>query len=156
MPSSANAPTVHRAAAPRLEGWLRLQSHSSVLGCGEDCVCSKSHPIHLPRAIRLPTDDDEAAALVLGRSSKCSIQLDDLQHLTMVSREHCRVRLAPGARDEWTVEDLRSANGTAVGEKRLLVGEAMPLTHGAVLTIGSRGVSLAKYRVEVAPALGDA
>lgn len=51
--------------------------------------------------------------LVLGRSSKCDIQIEDVDG---VSREHC-VFTREG--DDWFVEDLGTTNGTKVNKDRI-------------------------------------
>ena len=101
--------------------------------------------MHLPRTIRLPTDGD--GMLVLGRAAECDVQLDSLQHLTMVSRRHCRIGAKRGVPNTWTVEDLGSANGTAVNGRRLCSSKRVRVAQGDLIVIGSRGVSEAVYRV---------
>jgi pSer/pThr/pTyr-binding forkhead associated (FHA) protein len=49
---------------------------------------------------------------IIGRASACTIPIK----LTSVSREHCAI-FREG--DDWTVEDLGSANGTLVAGERL-------------------------------------
>ena len=111
----------------RLSGWMR--------------------PMHLPRLIRLPCDGEEG--LVLGRAAECDVQLDSLKHLTMVSRRHCRIRAKRGVPNAWTVEDLGSANGTAVNGKRLCASKRVCVSSGDRIVLGSRGLSEAVYCVEV-------
>jgi hypothetical protein len=53
--------------------------------------------------------------VVVGRSSDCGLPV---AHAS-VSREHCAVLRVAGADDAWEVEDLGSANGTAVNKQKL-------------------------------------
>lgn len=67
--------------------------------------------------------------LVLGRSSRCDITIDD----KLVSRNHCR--LAP-LDDTWMIEDLGSHNGTCVNGvevKRHLLAEGDRIEIGQTL-----------------------
>ena len=72
--------------------------------------CTRRHPMHLPRRIRLPSTPGQG--LILGRAESCDVQLDSLLHPTMISRRHARI--AADGRGAWCVEDLGAANGTHV------------------------------------------
>jgi diguanylate cyclase (GGDEF)-like protein len=63
----------------------------------------------------------------VGRSSQCDISLDDVG----VSRRHAAI--LPGANGSFVLKDLRSANGTFVGQERL---EARTLRDGDVIQFG--------------------
>lgn len=86
--------------------------------------------------------------MLLGRSVECDVQMDSLKHKTMVSRMHCRIGAKRGAPEAWTIEDLGSANGTAVNGQRLEASKRVRVVAGDVVTIGRRGISEARYRVE--------
>jgi predicted component of type VI protein secretion system len=55
---------------------------------------------------------DEAASALLGRSTKADVRVPDPQ----ASRNHCRIQCADG---RWSIEDLRSLNGTRVNGRRV-------------------------------------
>ena len=65
--------------------------------------------------------------LVIGRSPKCEIQVDQ----ESVSRNHCRIRFEGG---EFLVRDLGSTNGTYVNDD--LVHDDGRLRHGDQLKVG--------------------
>jgi diguanylate cyclase (GGDEF)-like protein len=65
--------------------------------------------------------------LIIGRSPKCEIQVDQ----ESVSRNHCRIRFEGG---EFLVRDLGSTNGTYVNDD--LVHEEGRLRHGDQLKVG--------------------
>ena len=78
------------------------------------------------------------------------MQLDSLSHPAMVSRRHLRIRRKRGAEQlSWVIEDLGSANGTAVNGRRLHASKRVRVGHGDTVLLGSRGVSEALYRFEV-------
>ena len=66
----------------------------------------------------------------VGRGDDCEIVLV----LDAVSRDHCAVRVAGG---RVTVRDLESTNGTFVCDQRLLPNEAVELTCGDHVQVGS-------------------
>ena len=68
-----------------------------------------------------------AEPLIIGRSPKCEIQVDQ----ESVSRNHCRIRFEGG---EFLVRDLGSTNGTYVNDD--LVHEEGRLRHGDQLKVG--------------------
>jgi len=74
------------------------------------------------RRVRVSTEP-----LIIGRSPKCQIQLDQ----ESVSREHCRIRFEHG---EFLVRDLGSTNGTYVNDD--LVQDEARLRHGDQLKVG--------------------
>ncbi len=72
---------------------------------------------------RIPLGDD---AVVIGRSSRCEVQLDQ----ESVSRNHCRIRRdKPG----FFLEDLKSTNGTYVNDELI---DDIALRDGDQLKIG--------------------
>ncbi len=74
------------------------------------------------RRVRVTTEP-----LVIGRSPKCEIQVDQ----ESVSRNHCRIRFEGG---EFLVRDLGSTNGTYVNDD--LVHDDGRLRHGDQLKVG--------------------
>jgi two-component system cell cycle response regulator len=74
------------------------------------------------RRVRVTTEP-----LVIGRSPKCDIQVDQ----ESVSRNHCRIRFEGG---EFLVRDMGSTNGTYVNDD--LVQEDGRLRHGDQLKVG--------------------
>jgi transcriptional regulator with AAA-type ATPase domain len=74
-------------------------------------------------SIRLPP----RGAVVIGRAQDCDIRLAD----PSVSRRHARLHLAP-----LVVEDLGSANGTRVGARAVVEGQAAELATGEAFTLG--------------------
>jgi len=79
-----------------------------------------------------PSRDDEGALgpgrLVLGRGSKCDLQLLD----TTVSRFHAELRARP---EGWTIYDLGSTNGVWVNSERV---PRSPLGRGDRIGLGSQ------------------
>jgi DNA-binding winged helix-turn-helix (wHTH) protein len=71
---------------------------------------------------------------VIGRDPRCDVWLDS----DGVSRRHARLRLEPG-RDQVTLEDLGSTNGTFVGRARLTGPRA--LKDGDLIGLGSATVT---------------
>ncbi|HRI51431.1 MAG TPA: FHA domain-containing protein, partial [Pseudomonadota bacterium] len=63
----------------------------------------------------------------LGRAVECIVRTDD----AMVSRRNCKISVQGG---RWSVEDLNSANGTFINERRI---QRDPLSHGDVIRCGS-------------------
>jgi two-component system response regulator AtoC len=92
---------------------------------------------------RLP----DAGVLLLGRSTACDVMVPD----EGVSRRHARLRVSAGARVE--IEDLGSANGTRVGDRRVGAGEPVLLAPGEVVRLGGALVFLeqAATRTRVDP-----
>jgi pSer/pThr/pTyr-binding forkhead associated (FHA) protein len=74
----------------------------------------------------------------LGRAVDCIVRTDD----AMVSRRNCKISIQGG---RWNVEDLNSANGTFINERRI---QRDMLSHGDVIRCGSLQVRF----VEVAEA----
>ena len=75
---------------------------------------------------RLP----DAGVLLLGRSAECDVIVAD----EGVSRRHARLRVSARARVE--IEDLGSANGTRVGDRRIGAGESVAIAPGEVVRVG--------------------
>ena len=75
----------------------------------------------------------------LGRAVDCIVRTDD----AMVSRRNCKISIQGG---RWNVEDLNSANGTFINERRI---QRDMLSHGDVIRCGSLQVRF----VEVADVL---
>ena len=71
----------------------------------------------------LPTD----GAMVIGRSSKCDIALDDHQ----ASRRHCQIRCKDG---QFVLTDLDSKNGTVVNGEKV---KTVVLEDGDVISVGA-------------------
>jgi DNA-binding NtrC family response regulator len=70
-----------------------------------------------------------SGTIVVGRSTKCDVQVDD----PLASRQHARLHL--GSRLE--IEDLHSANQTRVRDRPLTAGGCVPLAWGEAIGIGS-------------------
>ncbi|HZF47679.1 MAG TPA: FHA domain-containing protein [Polyangiaceae bacterium] len=68
--------------------------------------------------------------VLIGRSAACDLRVDDPR----VSSEHVSLGWTGAV---WEVRDLGSKNGTFVGERRLAVGERIPLLPGEVLALGA-------------------
>ncbi len=75
-----------------------------------------------------------AAHALVGRSSSCTVRLDEPR----ASAEHARIEHRQGA---WTVRDLGSRNGTFFNGERLDRGGARPLTAGDELMFGGAGAT---------------
>ena len=84
----------------------------------------------------------------LGRAVECIVRTDD----ALVSRRNCKISVLSG---RWYVEDLGSANGTYINERRI---QRDGLSHGDVIRCGSLQVRFvevadaAPQRVTVPPA----
>src|SRR4051812_27546348 len=63
----------------------------------------------------------------LGRAVECIVRTDD----AMVSRRNCKISVQGG---RWSVEDLNSATGPFINERRT---QRDPLSHGDVIRCGS-------------------
>jgi two-component system, NtrC family, response regulator AtoC len=94
---------------------------------------------HILRSHALP----ESGAVVIGRSERADIQLDD----PSLSRRHAVLHI--GAQLE--LEDLGSANGSRVGERRLASRERVVVTPGESIELGN-AILLIQPRV-AAPAM---
>jgi DNA-binding NtrC family response regulator len=93
----------------------------------------------------LPSQGD----LVVGRSANCPIRIED----PLASREHARLHVNPdqeGSGFRFHIEDLNSANGTRVRDKRIPPGKAVPLFVGEAIKVGSTVLMLQQSR----PTLG--
>jgi hypothetical protein len=75
-----------------------------------------------------------AAHCLVGRSSACTLRLDD----PLASGEHARLSFAGGA---WSVRDLGSRNGTWLNGARLDPGATRPITGGDGLAFGNLGAA---------------
>lgn len=90
----------------------------------------------------------EPGELVIGRSSKADVRLDD----DMVSRQHCIIRVGENV----MIEDLSSRNGVLVNGAR--VERRRELRHGDEITIGRHRLVLTQGRLSPSvypPALGS-
>jgi pSer/pThr/pTyr-binding forkhead associated (FHA) protein len=69
------------------------------------------------------------STFLVGRSSTCALPLDSIKisgaHAVFHWRGEC-----------WELRDLHSRNGTFVNQRRLLPGEAVPITRGASIAFG--------------------
>jgi class 3 adenylate cyclase len=83
-----------------------------------------------------------AGKMVIGRMSDCEIIVDDVS----ASRRHAELNYIP-AKDQVTVTDLNSTNGTFVNRQRVIGPH--PLEHNDVIRIGQ--VSITLSRVESGP-----
>ena len=89
---------------------------------------------------------------LLGRAPECLVRTDD----PCVSRRNCQILQREG---QWVVEDLGSANGTYVNERRVLIAL---VRHGDVIRCGSLQVRFVLHGEEwstlrtLAPAVGHA
>ena len=85
--------------------------------------------------LRGTTINLKESGVLVGRNPECALILDD----DFASGRHCRVY-----RDDqgWKVEDLRSTNGTYLGEERLT--EITPVGVGSQLRIGRTVLELRK------------
>ncbi len=70
-----------------------------------------------------------AGTLVLGRSTKCDVQVDD----PLASRQHARLYIGP----ELEIEDLNSVNQTRIRGLPITAGVRVPLVGGEAIGIGS-------------------
>ncbi|WP_437785980.1 FHA domain-containing protein [Sorangium sp. So ce1097] len=75
-----------------------------------------------------------AAHCLVGRSSACTLRLDD----PLASAEHARLSFVGGA---WSVRDLGSRNGTWLNGDRLPRGATRPLAAGDRLAFGNPGAA---------------
>jgi DNA-binding winged helix-turn-helix (wHTH) protein len=82
----------------------------------------------------IPLPDGEH---LIGRGEDCSIRSDSKR----VSRHHARVRVTP---ERVVVEDLRSRNGTWVGDRR--IEGAAELTDGDTMRVGPEVIELVAAR----------
>jgi len=72
--------------------------------------------------------------VTIGRSSRCTVQLED----PMVSREHVRLHIMDdGGASAITVEDVGSANGTRLCEDSIGSGQERPLRLGDEVGLGT-------------------
>ena len=74
-------------------------------------------------------DAPRSGAIVIGRSGKCDISIDDAS----ISRQHAVIHAGAQLR----IEDLGSSNGTWVGSVRLEAGQSAPFGQGVLVTLGS-------------------
>lgn len=72
----------------------------------------------------------ERGTIVLGRSERSDLRIDD----PSITRRHARLYLAG---DKIEVEDLGSANGTRVRDRRLEPGRRVPVLRGEAFRLGS-------------------
>lgn len=87
------------------------------------------HPLYVPTQLEL----------IIGRSDRDAGWLPDIDLTphggtsnTGVSRRHVRLIW----NGDWQIEDLGSANGTYLNQRRLAAGEQLPLPPGSVIQVG--------------------
>jgi len=73
----------------------------------------------------------ERGTIVLGRSEKCDLRIDD----PSITRRHAKLHLSAGDRIE--IEDLGSVNGTRVRDRRLEPGHRVTVFRGEAFRLGS-------------------
>src|SRR6185369_14529833 len=75
-----------------------------------------------------------SGVVTLGRSSKCTVRVDDPQ----ASREHARLYIdAADGPPVLAIEDAHSANGTRVRDLMIQPGQRVPILPGDAVMIGS-------------------
>jgi serine/threonine protein kinase len=89
--------------------------------------CANAVPSRLPLLPEHP--------IVIGRSVDCDMVLDHPH----VSKRHCRVQIVDG---ETEIVDLRSTNGTFLGERRLPAHTPVPWKDSPTITVGTFAVTL--------------
>ncbi|MDW8281272.1 MAG: FHA domain-containing protein [Myxococcales bacterium] len=94
----------------------------------------------LEQAVNLPPEGS-----FLGRAIDCLVRTDD----AMVSRKNCKLSFVGG---RWFVEDLGSANGTYLNERRI---QKEALTHGDIIRCGSLQVRFVEVADAAAPSAGS-
>src|SRR5947199_1311259 len=72
-------------------------------------------------------DIPETQPVFIGRGADCLVRTDD----AMVSRKNCKISIVAG---RFVVEDLGSANGTYINEKRITKQQ---LNHADIIRCGS-------------------
>lgn len=102
--------------------------HKTELIASNDTAQGRQLAVSVDGALSL-FDLPTQGRLVIGRSSECDIVLDHAS----ISRKHATLTLT---KEQVTVEDLGSANGTTLAGKRLSAGVASVLAAGVVLEIG--------------------
>jgi pSer/pThr/pTyr-binding forkhead associated (FHA) protein len=85
--------------------------------------------IHIEKGNSNRQDYSFNKAFRIGRGSTCQIQLTD----NVVSRQHVEILFIG---DRWWIQDLNSANGTFIGDRRI---EREPLKNGARIRLGLDG-----------------
>ena len=79
---------------------------------------------------------DDASELTLGRDPSCSIAYDP-NNDDVVSRRHAVVRVSKGEKLGFTLQDLNSANGTFLDDRK--VSAEIGLWPGHTIELGSCG-----------------
>jgi len=90
-----------------------------------------------------------SGVVTLGRSSKCTVRVDD----PLASREHARIHIEPaegGGGPALAIEDAHSANGTRVRDAAIPPGQRIPILPGDAVMIGATVVMALRDR----PAIG--
>jgi two-component system response regulator AtoC len=85
--------------------------------------------------------------LVVGRSSKCEVRIDD----PLASREHARIRVEPVDPPVISITDAGSANGKRLRDAQLKQDEWAPLRPGETITIGSTMIMVLEDRPPMGP-----
>jgi DNA-binding NtrC family response regulator/pSer/pThr/pTyr-binding forkhead associated (FHA) protein len=84
----------------------------------------------------------KAGAVTIGRDAGCELVIAH----PMISRRHATVHVG----EELVLEDLRSANGTTVGQQRLEPGARRPLEVGQSFVVGSTTLVVHQHRLPTA------
>ncbi|HXJ21884.1 MAG TPA: sigma 54-interacting transcriptional regulator [Polyangia bacterium] len=90
---------------------------------------TRYHLLILARDGAIPRLLPQAGTVAIGRDDEVEIRLNDPR----ASRRHARLTVASAVE----IEDLGSANGTAIRNQRLAPGERRRLEHGDVVAIGN-------------------
>ncbi len=115
--STADAPTT-RGAAARMPAFEGAELHLLVIGDG----------MSVPH--RLPPEGE----VVIGRGDQADVRIEE----PSISRRHARLRIG----EVITIEDLDSANGTAVHGERLPPGRRVEVHRGVAIELGTTVVLL--------------
>jgi DNA-binding NtrC family response regulator/pSer/pThr/pTyr-binding forkhead associated (FHA) protein len=71
--------------------------------------------------------------ITLGRSEQCEVRVEDPK----LSRKHAIVRISGGARQQVSLVDLGSLNGTTLGDRKVAPHQAVQVNVGEMIAIGS-------------------
>lgn len=134
-PSSEPTADDDAPACPVCQDTLRVQNRCRQ--CGYDFGGTTSPPVTivLPSGESIPVPS--ASEVVIGRLSEDPTIRDALEPFEAVSRRHCTLRVDPDGAHV-TVKDLRSSNGTWVGDdpEQLAIGESRRVPLPARIRLG--------------------